>query len=165
MDRVLFERIAKNEQEVLEKYTVERPVKLGDLAKELGLVVVRSTLGSRISGQIMPSSSAPAGFEIKLNRYDSPERQRFTLAHEIAHYLLHRDFIGNGVFDNVLYRSNLSSRKEVEANKLAADIIMPRSLVRADFARKNGGELDIVKELATLFRVSEPAMRVRLGIS
>ena len=110
MDSSLFSRVVPAEQRIVEKYIAERPVKLGDLAKELGLIVVRSTLGARISGQIMPSTDAPSGFEIKLNRYDSPERQRFTLAHEIAHYLLHRDSIGNGVFDNVLYRSNLSSR-------------------------------------------------------
>jgi Zn-dependent peptidase ImmA (M78 family) len=32
-----------------------------------------------------------------------PNRQRFTLAHEIAHYVLHRDLVENGIVDDTMY--------------------------------------------------------------
>ena len=152
------------EFEVVSKFCAETPVRLGAMAAELGLEVFRSSLKPDISGLIEPSSTAPSGYRIRLNRHEIPERQRFTLAHEIAHYLLHRDYIGGGVVDSVLYRSNLSSRKEVEANKLAASIIMPLANVRAERALlEDLDDEEAAVVLAQRFRVSLPAMRIRLG--
>lgn len=50
--------------------------------------------------------------------------KRFTIAHEIAHLLLHRPILREGVTDDVLYRSpHLGGTQETEANKMAADIL------------------------------------------
>jgi len=153
------------ELEIVDRFREETPVRLGALAAELGLEVFKSSLKPDISGLIEPSSTAPSGFRIRINRHEIPERQRFTLAHEIAHYLLHRNDIGGGVIDNVLYRSNLSSRKEVEANKLAAKIIMPISNIRAERqALPNLHDEQAAVVLASKFKVSLPAMRIRLGL-
>lgn len=153
------------ELEIVDRFREETPVRLGALAAELGLEVFKSSLKPDISGLIEPSSTAPSGFRIRINRHEIPERQRFTLAHEIAHYLLHRNDIGGGVIDNVLYRSNLSSRKEVEANKLAAKIIMPISNIRAERqALPNLDDEQAAVVLASKFKVSLPAMRIRLGL-
>ncbi len=92
-------------------------------------------------------------------------RQRFTLAHEIAHFLLHRAYIQSGVIDNTLYRSKLSDQKEVEANKLASDLVMPYELVAREGNRlKHLPRDERVYELSQKFRVSEQAMRIRLGV-
>lgn len=150
--------------QVLQKHQAYAPVRLAVIAEELGVEVFRSSLRPDISGLIEPSESARAKFRIKINRFEVPERQRFTLAHELAHFLLHRDQIGAGVVDNVMYRSNLSSRREVEANKLAADIIMPRTLIRKEIAKFDSVVSDeTVAALAETFKVSQPAMRIRLG--
>jgi hypothetical protein len=152
------------EIQILENYTNEVPVKLGALARDLGIEVFKSSLKPAISGLIEPSDSSPSGFRIRLNRHEVVERQRFTLAHEIAHFLLHRSEIGGGVVDDTLYRSALSTRKEVEANKLASRIIMPDHLVANE--RRVVAHLPIneqIVRLAKLFRVSEPAMRIKLG--
>ena len=118
-----------------------------------------------MSGLIEPSDSAPSGFRIRINRHEMAERQRFTLAHEIAHYLLHRDKIGGGVVDNIMYRSNLSSTLEVETNKLAADLIMPRALINKRLAELHNLDTDDkITALAERFRVSQAAMRIRLGV-
>jgi hypothetical protein len=152
-------------KEIVDQFTSEFPVKLAGLAEALGLEVFKSPLKPDISGLIEPSDSAPSGFRIRINRHEMAERQRFTLAHEIAHFLLHRDKIGGGVVDNVMYRSNLNSRFEVEANKLAADLIMPRSLVNEQLSSLNNLDADAaVSILAERFRVSQPAMRIRLGV-
>ena len=99
-----------------------------------------------------------------MNRFESKERQRFTIAHEIAHYLIHRDKIDAGVVDSVLYRSKLSSRTEAEANRLAADIVMPRHAVVAAVQDKGGSRSDrVVQDLANAFGVSKQAMAIRVG--
>jgi Zn-dependent peptidase ImmA (M78 family) len=162
----LMARVDPKEAEIVQQFTAAYPVKVGELAQALGLKVVTAPLEPKISGLIQPSQEARSGFEIKVNKYDSPDRQRFTIAHEVAHYLLHRDSIGSGVVDNVLYRSNLTSRKEVEANRMAAAIIMPVALLSKEAHRLGGANrAGVAEELASLFRVSGQAMKVRLGLT
>jgi len=162
----LWGRLAPQELEIVKRATASYPVRVAELAQQLGLTVVRAPLPPNISGLIQPSATAPAGFEIKVNKYEAPERQRFTVAHEIAHYLLHRDLIGAGVVDSVMYRSNLTSRNETEANRFAADIVMPAEHVRAELTRTGGvATSDAADTLARIFKVSPPAMRIRLGIA
>ena len=159
-------RVNEDDAEIVRRFTSNIPVKVGELATELGLKVTRTPLPSKISGLIQPSTEGRAGFEIRVNKYEVPDRQRFTVAHEIAHYLLHRDEIGSGVVDSIMYRSTLTSRKETEANRLAADIVMPAKAVSAEFQRFGGRSTEeVVEELANIFRVSVSAMKVRLGVA
>lgn len=167
MADLLRERVRPREAEIVRDAMKTRPVKVGALAEALGLKVVRaSNLKATISGLIRPSEDAPSGFEILVNKFEMPERQRFTVAHEIGHFLLHRDEIGSGVVDSVMYRSSLSSRKEAEANGLAATIIMPADAVRSELLKLGStDEPGVVEELAEQFRVSIPAMKIRLGVA
>jgi len=139
------------------------PVRLSSLAQALGIRVKGATLPPGISGELRPSDM---GFVIKVNRHDPSKRQRFTVAHEIAHFLLHREEIGQGISDDVLYRSDLSDRREQEANRLAADILMPDAKVeeQAEDAREMGVG-DLALDLADRFNVSEGAMRIKLGVA
>lgn len=142
------------------------PVKLSTIAQALGVKLRASTLPSGISGEIRPDPESVSGFTVRVNRHDGARRQRFTIAHELSHFLLHRDQIGDGITDDVLYRSEISDAREAEANRLAADILMPRNLVSewVDRARALGVD-DIPAYLAEQFDVSEAAMRIRLGLS
>src|SRR5687767_5137511 len=101
MSLLVDDRVRESEAEIVRRYTSSFPVKVGELASELGLKVTRAPMPPKISGLIQPCTDAPAGFEIRVNKYEVPERQRFTVAHEIAHYLLHRDDIGSGVVDSI----------------------------------------------------------------
>lgn len=158
-----FLRISPEERAVVERHLANAPVKISDIAKGLGIKLVASTLPAGISGEIRPRED---GFVISVNRHDNPRRQRFTVAHEVAHYLIHRDQIGDGISDDVLYRSSLSDAREAEANRLAADILMPRRLVELAYARHEGVATDeVVAKMAEEFGVSEVAMRIRLGLS
>lgn len=156
-------RLDPNHIEILQDYTQEVPVKVGALAKALGLKVVVAALPLKISGLIQPDDDGD-GYVIKVNRFEPKERQRFTIAHEIAHFLLHRDKIQAGVVDSVLYRSKLSSRVEAEANRLAADIVMPREKVEQFIgATSANAGADLVANLAETFQVSKQAMDIRMG--
>src|SRR5690606_24871421 len=98
MSLSFYSRLQPEHIAVLEEFTNEVPVRVGALAKALGLKVVVAALPLKISGLIEPD--ADGGYVIKVNRFEPKERQRFTIAHEIAHYLLHRDKIQAGVVDS-----------------------------------------------------------------
>jgi Zn-dependent peptidase ImmA (M78 family) len=145
---------------VLKNFTSSIPVRVGGLAEALGLRVVLASLPLNISGLIQPEGADK--FVIKVNRFESKERQRFTIAHEIAHYLLHRDKIQSGVIDSVLYRSKLSSRTEAEANKMAAEIVMPTKIFRALTADHIHPLSDSqIGSFASDFGVSKQALKIR----
>lgn len=158
--------LPENVKGIIDRYSEEVPVRVGALARELGLDIKVTTLKPGISGEIGPDDNAPSRYKIRINRHESKGRQRFTAAHEIAHFLLHKHLIGNGLEDTVLYRSRLSNVVEAQANKLAAEILMPISKVRMEAEKYS--QLDDeakVDKLAKVFDVSTAAMRIRLGIS
>ena len=148
---------------ILARHQETVPVNIRGIADELGLAVYHtSEWDDDVSGQIVRSErhGGRSGYAVFLNRNHHRNRRRFTLAHEVAHFLLHQQFIGDGVRHDGLYRSGLSTPLEVEANKLAAEILMPKSQLLWAFF-EGVEELD---DLARRFRVSRAAMAVRLGI-
>lgn len=153
--------VSKSEQDIILKYQNEFPVKVGALAKELGIDVRISTLKAGISGEIRLIDAVVI---IKVNRHDVKERQRFTIAHEIAHFLLHKDKISDGIIDDILYRSALSDELEQQANRLAADIIMPWALINKSLENISVEKVEEKIELvADLAEVSLTAMKIRFG--
>ena len=158
-----WHRLEPNVRGQIEQFQDAAPVRLPDLARALGVQVKAATLAPGISGEIRPSPDG-GSYVIRVNRHDPPKRQRFTVAHELAHFLLHRDEIGSGIEDDVLYRSSLSDRREQQANRLAADILMPSPLLmEAQEAAEEKGVGDVVLYLAEQFGVSEAAMRIKTG--
>ena len=111
-----YRRIRPEHQKIVKRHLAVKPVPLGALARDLGIEVKLSALEPGKSGMI---EQIDDGYRIKINRYETRERQRFTLAHEIAHFLLHQEKIDEmgGIVHNVLYRSGLPKRKEYEANR------------------------------------------------
>jgi hypothetical protein len=145
---------------IVARYTEDVPVNVDGIARDLGLpVIFDQSLDAEIAGKIVRSDrGSPSGFEIYIRAADNRRRQRFTLAHEIGHYVLHRDLIGDGLIDSALYRSKLGEWYERQANRFAADTLMPRGIVRALF---RGGMKSYV-ELAKMLDVSESAVKIRL---
>ncbi len=134
---------------------------VGAIAKDFGITVMKSTMPGSISGEIRETEGRVT---IKVNRHDVKERQRFTIAHEIAHFLLHRDRLANGITDDVLYRSGLTDDLERQANRLAADIIMPYNLIQIALSSLNSLKTeDKLKTISELAQVSLAAVRIRLG--
>lgn len=141
------------------------PVDVEGLAMDLCVQVNFTRLGPDISGELVRTKDG--GYEVNVNS-DHPEtRQRFTLAHELGHYLLHRSLIGDGVDDDRAYRSTqagryhntrIGPRQETQANKFAADLLMPFHLIEE--LRSEG--LDRAR-MARRLKVSEHAMAIRLG--
>ena len=161
-----WHHLDRETKELIRAHQMEAPVKVSSLARDMQVVIRGATLPPGISGEIRPEASSPCGYLIKINRHDPSRRQRFTAAHELAHYLLHRDQIGNGIEDDVLYRSALSDRREAEANRLAADILMPDDLVQESLKTAQTLKVeDVIGYMADRLEVSEAAMKIRLGIA
>jgi Zn-dependent peptidase ImmA (M78 family) len=157
-----WENLAEDVKATIIAYQQDFPVRIGDLIKQFNVELKVSTLDVGISGMIFPFEG---GYKILVNKHEPAYRRRFTAAHELSHFLLHRDVIGSGISDNVLYRSTLSDSMEAEANRLASDILMPLAAVKS--ARKDlmvAKIADAVSPLAAMFAVSEEAMRIRLGL-
>ena len=165
MESKEWSRLREPVRDTIAAHQLEAPIKLSALARALGVSVMASTLPAGISGEIRPANGG-IGFAIRINRHDSPRRQRFTVAHELAHLLLHRTQIGHGISDDALYRSGLSDAREAEANRLAADILMPWKLVEEERQSLAGAPTEeLVERLADKFDVSEAALRIRLGLT
>lgn len=141
------------------------PVQVGLIAERLGLEVISLTLSTDISGLIRRREDG--AYEIQVNNTDAAVRQRFTVCHEIAHYLLHRSLIDvEGITDNILYRSKLTNRQEAEANKLGAAILLPWPKI-SEWHQARFGTLPHkgnIEEIASAFRASSLAVGFRLGV-
>lgn len=138
------------------------PIQLIPLANTLGVKVYEAAWPDNISGKIQRDRhrGGTSGYAIFVKRDHPSRRKRFTIAHELAHYILHEAAIGDGVFDDALYRSGLSSVEETQANALASDILMPWRHLRSYVDRYG----DDVARLADIFDVSRNAMSIRIGV-
>ncbi len=138
----------------------EPPYLISHLARKFPDVegIYYAEMSVNMSGCIRKNENGK--YDIFLRKADSDTRHRFTAAHELAHFLLHRDAIGDGINDDALYRSSLSTSQEVEANKLAADILMPFDKI---YALLDSGTR--MRDLPGVFNVSVAAMCYRLGVS
>ncbi len=147
---------------IIKKHQATCPVQLIPLAEELGLSVYKiENWPDDLSGKLQKDMESKAGFSIYVNANHTPERRRFTIAHEIAHYILHRHLIeGDVLVDDALYRSGLSNAVEAAANKMAADILMPWHLIN----EKINSGIDSICALAKEFNVSNSCMSIRLGV-
>lgn len=149
--------------QIIAKYQVQAPVDVVAIAKDLGINVWKKSFPDSISGKIFRDAlnGGSSGYSIAVNEGHSFVRQRFTVAHEIAHFLLHRPMLESGeLVDDGLYRSGLGSKEETAANRFAADILMPLPLIR----KLMDAGIREPQSLATRLQVSLAAIKIRLGI-
>lgn len=150
-DRSALERVAQFQRTY--------PVDVSALAEALGVRVKTAFLSDDISGKI-ERDALDDDYVVTFNFAHAPVRQRFTVAHELAHYILHRDLIGEqGIVDNALYRdARLGDAKERQANRYAASLLMPLHLVRQAW----GAGLHTKEQLARAFEVSPAVAEIRM---
>lgn len=127
------------------------PVDVEFMARRLGIELIRQSHFD-CAGSIESEGSRAT---IRVNRDDHPVRQRFTIAHEIGHLMLHPMRAGRLYFRDTDFYGDW---KETAANRYAANILMPEWML--DMAIRSTG-LNVLR-LARLFNVSEQAMHYRL---
>lgn len=108
------------------------------------LAVMSYPFGKNISGILVTIEGKPT---IGINSDEPLVRKRFTVAHEIGHFVM-----GHGSCDLCA-----DSNEEREANQFAAELLMPPSLLRDDFKRESD-----IGELSKKYMVSMEALRYQL---
>lgn len=149
-----------------EKYWGDIPVPVFTILEELGLGPDRPFMADDVSGWI--ERRADDSYRVAINPLHAHVRQRFTAAHELGHYIYHRDLLGAGTGDTRAYRAEntpfdnkaIQPMHERQANSFAANLLMPRSSITT---LQNQG-LTTPSALAERLEVSQDAMRIRLGI-
>lgn len=139
------------------------PVHIERIVKRCG-IEIRSGNLKDVSGLLVRSGGAAI---IGVNSTQNRVRQRFTIAHEFGHYLLHEGLTNHIDRDyRVNFRSDESSKAtnvdEIEANFFAASILMPREFLDRDDAISAIDSDSRVAELAKRYDVSRHAMSLRL---
>ncbi len=141
----------------------QAPVDVEGLAARYGVEIQPQEFPDDISGAL---HRGPDGAVIAVNEAHHEHRQRFTIAHELGHYFLHRDAPAFYDVDKLVgshFRAKAAGAtwdsKEIEANKFAAELLMPRKLL---LERVASGDVDVV-QLAKEFNVSTEAMTYRLA--
>ncbi|MFQ4138106.1 ImmA/IrrE family metallo-endopeptidase [Nodosilinea sp. PGN35] len=158
-------------EQLLEDHRIEvAPVPIEEVAPSLGIRVQYEPAEDELSGFLLRDLSRQKAI-IGVNDRHSKNRQRFTIAHELGHYLLHEQekLHVDRRFQIQLRDGNSSkgeSEEEKEANLFAAELLMPVSFIRQDLAEVEGLDLEddaTVSGLAEKYSVSTQAMTFRLA--
>lgn len=146
------------------------PVKTTAIAEALGLNVFRTSGwgAEQISGQLLKlaQNGGDSGYAIFVNHDHPLERRRFTIAHEIGHFVLHRDEIGAGIEDDNIYRSRLGAYADHQANLFAInEILIPESLFERAIGHAMAQcESVSIPVLAKMFEVPNSVMSIKMGV-
>ncbi len=168
---------AKEAHKLIKQNNITKPpIAVTEIAKALGINVIPYGFGDGVSGILIIEDNIST---IGYSNSDSKKRQRFTIAHELGHYVLHSDrkninkkeqiFVDKKFL--VRYRgsqkySHAEILNEKEANAFAAELLMPKSFIEAELSKKDYmdyTESELIEELANVFDVSVIAMSYRLA--
>lgn len=161
---------------ILDKYKIsEPPIDIESIAKHLNIIVVKRPYASKdnLSGMLVRDQGREI---IAINASHNIEKQRFSIAHEIGHSLLHKgeNLIVDPEVQN--FKVNLRNQKsssgkdknEIEANEFASQLLMPDKFLIDDLKSYgkdviNPDDLEeIAKKLSRKYKVSLISMRLRI---
>ena len=146
------------------------PVPGGEVASAFGIEIRLAPAEEDLSGFLYRTRKSERAI-IGANAAHHPNRQTFTIAHELGHFLLHEfDEIHVDRRFKVWLRNDASSEgtdlEEKEANLFAAELLMPASFLAKDVEKIGAVDLfepDVIEELAGRYGVSTQAMTFRLA--
>ncbi|MCL2917042.1 ImmA/IrrE family metallo-endopeptidase [Shewanella litorisediminis] len=138
------------------KHNIEvNPLDIAALVYLLGISLRFEPMGDEESGKLHKCPKL-SKWVMTINSLHHPNRQRFTMAHELGHHVLH-GAISDEFIDKAFHRSNESNYIERQANEFAAELLMPKD----DFIHFVSSESNVIEDIANNFQVSTMAVRVR----
>ena len=178
---------------ILNKYCPEclnKPteVPLEKLAEALGIDIEYQYLtkkGEKVLGKLICTDGLTPYYDMELGEYrllnvsantiiiearlaDNEEnrgRYRFTLAHEIAHWLIHRENIVSNSVEAAFDEEKHNTQMEKQADFFASALLMPSVPVKRYFfslRNKLHSESEIINDMSQHFGVSKQAMQICL---
>lgn len=145
---------------------LELPIPVREIAHAVDIIEIKPMTVSGFEGGLITFDDKSTG-SILVNENNSPRRQRFTIGHELGHYLNPWHNPGSsGQFmcsskDMIAsqYKPNDTRQKmEVEANQFSAELLMPSKFLQTDLQRLREAEIDHIVALADKYDVSKESM-------
>jgi Zn-dependent peptidase ImmA (M78 family) len=155
-----FDKATQAAKSLIAKYKITKaPIDPEAIAEAEGVRVVYATFNGEVSDQIA-GFSEPHDGRIVVNRDLHTNRKVYTIAHELGHHILHKEYLNDDGSYRVFPRMNSyegpKPPEEKEADAFAAELLVPIDMLRnyADFASPS--------ELARMFLVSREVILHRL---
>jgi Zn-dependent peptidase ImmA (M78 family) len=164
-------RATKMAKQVLEEARIKSaPVRI-DLIAKRHAHVVQKQLPPDVSGMLVPlvAETSKHRWAIVVNQENAEVRQRFTIAHELGHLLLHRYTTPHADAGyKVRFRDKASSagsvREEIEANQFAAELLMPEDLILSHLVKVGFDYASPETETATVRKLIRIAKKFEVSI-
>ncbi|MFN8552534.1 MAG: ImmA/IrrE family metallo-endopeptidase [Candidatus Obscuribacterales bacterium] len=151
---------------ILGEFGDKVPIDLHRIFEHYKISVRKHDLEESVSGMLVIKGGHAV---VGINESHHPNRQRFTMAHELGHFLLHAEetkvFVDSSpVFFRDATASEGISTAEIEANNFAAEILMPEKFIREQVKKHPIDAFDdvSVRRLASKLQVSVQALTIRL---
>ncbi len=130
-----LQKAIQESKNILATFGVDAPpVPLADIVTSQGLNIIYADFSDIAKGNEIAGFIDFDNKRIVVNKDDSPNRQRFTIAHELGHYLLHKEYVQDVKKYKVLLRRPLKNGsyalEEKEANCFAAYLLVPSNLLK-----------------------------------
>lgn len=141
------------------------PVPVESIARALDIIDIRPLETEGFEGSLISYPEKSEGI-ILVNMRSQPQRQRFSIGHELGHFVnpWHKPKDGNRFLCTADDMRRLSAEKhnraalmEVEANRFAAELLLPKEPFRKDLRRLAGADLAHVLRLAQKYDMSKEA--------
>ncbi len=149
---------------------IKIPIPINEIAKALGIIEIKAMDGSDFSGGLITDQYKNSGC-ILYNKSHEHVRQRFTIVHELGHFINPwHNLLGQNnqimctsqnmtaaTFD----KNNLQQKMEVEANQFAAELLMPKVLLKKEIRSFRSIDIQQILSLAEKYEVSKSSMAHR----
>lgn len=161
IDKENFDEIEELTYQILFSYDMlVPPVDVIKIAKENNIEIFEGDLSGSdepISGAIRYNKQKNK-FEILINKDDSIQQKRFTIAHELGHYYLHKSILeSETIHVDMMFKGHSKEFNEKDADYFASALLMNKIALSKYYKKANS-----MSDLADIFNVSKSALLVRL---
>jgi len=144
---------------------IPTPVPIEDIALALDITDIRGLEADGFEGGLVTDAERSSG-AILVNEGNSLERQRFTIGHELAHFLCSWHVppasdgfrcSGSDMRKAIAGQVDRLADIEVQANRFSVLMLLPAASFSRDLKRKAGVDIEHILELARRYRMSKEA--------
>ena len=158
----MFEKAKLKSNEILKTFSISSaPIPVESIAESLGIKISYAP-SNEYSGILIRKTDGV--ILMGINNSESIQRMRFTIAHELGHFLMDRQKVTVD-YRNKNYESSAKPAKEKQADFFAANLLMPESFVKSDFESVTSDNVFLendLEKMANNYQVSKEAMKYRL---
>lgn len=161
----MIKKATQTAREVLQRLGHDLPIDIYSIVKAHNITLDTQLLEDVVYGLLILKGTQAV---ICVNKKHDPNRQRFSAAHSLGHYLLHQGeaelFIDSSSppgGDNPFVNSKL---QEISADTFASELLMPKAILKRQLGNQplNIHDTKAIRQFATLFGVSQPILISRL---